>query len=115
MLYLGFSIFFLKSGKELKSEKGNCWISAFLLTMANPATILSFLALILSRGVGMGKSDWMSEGVLALGIGLGSLVWWILWANFISWMGSQLKPKSLIWLNRVAGFVFLAFAVACFL
>lgn len=62
--------------------------SSFLLTLANPATILSFIALSASLGGKIGGSS-----VLPAGIALGSFCWWLLLASIILWISSRL-PES---------------------
>lgn len=60
-------------------------MSAFLLTLANPATILSFMALSATLGTKIGTSP-----VLPVGIALGSCLWWILLTGIIYWISGKM-------------------------
>src|SRR5690606_27484483 len=50
--------------------------SALALTLANPMTILSFVALFAGLGLASASSN-LAGGVLVLGVFLGSMGWWV--------------------------------------
>lgn len=60
-------------------------ISSFLLTLANPATLLSFMALAASLGHAISASF-----ILPAGIALGSCTWWLLLSAGVFWISSRL-------------------------
>ena len=52
--------------------------STFLLTLANPATILSFMAIYAGLGLAGANGDYRQAGTLVLGVFVGSAIWWLL-------------------------------------
>jgi threonine/homoserine/homoserine lactone efflux protein len=80
--------------------------TTFLLTLSNPMTIVSFLGLIAGLGA-------ISRGyLLAAGIFLGSVMWWLILTSIANWFGSRLGASGLLWVNRLAGLVLIGFALA---
>ncbi|KHL93903.1 hypothetical protein QW71_21110 [Paenibacillus sp. IHB B 3415] len=61
-------------------------LSAFLLTLANPATLLSFMALAASLGQAISASLFLPAG-----IALGSFAWWLLLSGLISLIRGRLS------------------------
>ncbi len=80
--------------------------TTFLLTMANPMTIVSFLGLIAALGALSGAY------LLAGGIFVGSALWWLLLTSLATWFRSRLGQRGMLWVNRTAGLMLLGFAVA---
>lgn len=81
-------------------------LSSFLLTLANPATILSFMALAASLGSSIGTSLFLPAG-----IALGSFTWWLLLAAVISWISGKLPKSFLPSLNLVSSLFLILFAL----
>ncbi|HWS69107.1 MAG TPA: hypothetical protein VN325_40580 [Steroidobacteraceae bacterium] len=53
------------------------YLTAFFLTLTNPMTTLSFMAVF--AGFGLGSSpDYPAAGVLVAGVFMGSALWWLL-------------------------------------
>jgi threonine/homoserine/homoserine lactone efflux protein len=115
LAYLGISILLKKQNSEARAitKHGGDWLSAFGLTLSNPPTILAFMALIASHKIGSGSLA--GSGLTALGIGLGSFLWWNLVVFLVSRAHHALPDGAVLWVNRVSGLVFLVFAVACFI
>ena len=51
--------------------------STFVLTLANPMTILSFAAIFAGLGVPLNQGDYVGASVLVAGIFTGSALWWL--------------------------------------
>jgi threonine/homoserine/homoserine lactone efflux protein len=98
------------------APRGTLWfdyVSAFLLTLANPLTILSFLAVFAGLGVGAAGQDFAGAGLTVLGVFAGSLLWWLILSGGTSFLRAGLDPSRLVWVNRLSGGVILAFGLAC--
>lgn len=84
--------------------------STFLLTLSNPATILSFAAVFAGLGLagaeGYGAAIW-----LILGVFLGSAAWWLFLANAVGWLGKRLDAGAMVWINRFSGAILLGFGL----
>jgi threonine/homoserine/homoserine lactone efflux protein len=82
--------------------------STVLLTLANPATIFSFIAVfgaLASRAVPV--SPWlMVAGVLA-----GSALWWLLLSLVVGRWRSRFDAQARRWVNRVSALLLAGFAV----
>jgi threonine/homoserine/homoserine lactone efflux protein len=119
LLYLGLRTFLAKPAGESASLKASnhsglwgAYLSTLLLTLTNPLTILSFTAIFAGLGLGETGGDPLSAGLLVLGVFCGSAAWWLLLSGGVSLLRTRLTPRSLIWINRVAGIIILGFGVA---
>ncbi|MBI3711245.1 MAG: LysE family transporter [Proteobacteria bacterium] len=87
--------------------------STFLLTLTNPVTIISFLAVFAGLGIQGEDSVELADGLLLLfGVFLGSSAWWLVLTTLVSVFHGRFTEAGLRWANRTAGAVVLAFAVA---
>ncbi|MGH7092828.1 MAG: LysE family translocator [Stellaceae bacterium] len=77
--------------------------STFALTITNPVTILSFLAIF--AGLGLTGSQMALDGVsfLVLGVWLGSISWWIALSLAAGIWRRSFKRSHLVWINRGSG------------
>lgn len=95
------------TGRGLLSAYG----STFLLTLTNPATILSFFAIFAGLGLGENRPGEGGALALVLGVFLGSALWWFCLSWGITFFSPYLTPSRLIWLNRLAGAAIVAFGL----
>lgn len=87
------------------------YASTFLLTLTNPATILSFIAIFAGLGVVRGDRSWLLSLAIVLGVFLGSALWWLCLSWGVTLFKRKLTPARLVWLNRLAGMAIFAFGV----
>jgi threonine/homoserine/homoserine lactone efflux protein len=85
--------------------------ATFGLTLANPATILSFVAVFAGLGIA-GSASWRDAAVLVAGVFLGSALWWLILSGAVGVLRSRLDRRALHWVNRLSGLVLLAFGAA---
>jgi threonine/homoserine/homoserine lactone efflux protein len=88
--------------------------STFLLTLTNPTTVLSFLAVLAALGMAQHRQWWLT-GFLVAGIFCGSMLWWIVLAGIVNRFRGRVNDSGLRWMNRIAGLAIGAFGVASFL
>lgn len=74
--------------------------TALALTLANPATIMSFAAIM--AGLASGALDRGSGMRFVAGIGLGSLAWWTALALVIGYARSRASARVVAWAGRVS-------------
>ena len=79
------------------------------LTLTNPATILSFAAVMASLGA-IGASG--RTVVLVAGVFLGSALWWLALSTGVSLVRHRLAERTLLWINRISGAVLVLFGIA---
>ncbi len=94
------------------------FMSTFLLTLANPITMLSFAAVFAGLGVApVGKAPGMIQGAdsaaaaLVLGVFLGSAAWWLALSSVIGRLRHYIGVRALSVINRLCGTVLTAFGV----
>ncbi|MBN1286347.1 MAG: LysE family transporter [Anaerolineae bacterium] len=87
------------------------YLSTFFLTLTNPVTILSFVAIFAGLGLAQatGESrDYLAAGVLVLGVFLGSALWWLTLSGIISLVRVRFTPRAMLWVNRLSGATIIA-------
>lgn len=117
LCYLGVRTFLTAPAQEaasvrVQSGRWGAYLSTLALTLTNPMTIFSFLAVFAGLGLGVNTSDsvnWFDAATLVLGVFLGSALWWL----FLSWATSLLRSRinadALLWVNRLAGLILVGF------
>lgn len=83
--------------------------STFLLTISNPMTILSFLAVFAGLGIGGTHGRPLAGLLLVLGVIAGSGAWWFLLSLVVSRLRARFDDGALRWVNRVSAAVIGAF------
>lgn len=116
LLYLGVKTFFSSPAEAAaKSSRGGlfgAYISTFFLTITNPLTILSFLAIFAGLRLAEANGDYVSASVMVLGVFLGSAVWWLALSTGVSFLREKFTPALLAWVNRLAGIIIFVFGLA---
>lgn len=115
LVFLGIKSFTSKPASTAAqvNSKGlfNHFTSTFFLTLTNPATILSFLAIFAGLGIGSTQTDYASSLTLVLGVFIGSACWWLLLSTLVSYFQSAITPSRMIWINRFSGMIILCFGL----
>lgn len=98
-----------ENGSE-KTSLPKAFLSTLGLTLANPPTILAFVAIF--AGLGLASSaDYASASLVVLGVFLGSASWWILLAAGAGWLRDRIGPKLFRAINLVSGVTIVGFAL----
>lgn len=82
----------------------------FVLTIANPMTILTFLALFVGAGVGM-EASYEYSMALTLGVFAGSFGWWMVVAGITGVLRERINDQSVRWVNRASALMIVGFAI----
>ena len=85
--------------------------SSFLLTLANPATILGFLAFFAAVGWASDLDTHTGATVLVVGVFLGSGVWWLGLAAATALLSNRMGDRQRVWIQRLSGMVIIGFGV----
>jgi threonine/homoserine/homoserine lactone efflux protein len=85
------------------------FVSTFLLTLANPPTIMIFAAMFASLGLVEAQRGSATALVVVAGVFVGSAGWWVLFALLVSRLRGRLQGPLFLWVNRVSGAVLAAF------
>ena len=115
LCYLGVRTFLAAPAEKPARAPGRgllaAYTSTFLLTVANPTTILSFVAIFAGLGAGITSRSYASAALLVSGVFLGSALWWLLLSGCVSLFRSRFHSRGLRWVNRISGAVISAFGV----
>ena len=115
LCYLGIKTFLAKPADKAAIAKGQgpwaAYFSTVFLTLTNPATILSFIAVFAGLGLANTGGDFWAAGILVLGVFIGSALWWVVLSSVISLTRSRISPQTLQWLNRISGLILLIFGI----
>lgn len=84
--------------------------ATFLLTIANPATILSFAAIFAGLGLASQGDGW-SAGSLVAGVFAGSMLWWIFLSGTVAMLHHRLPEGFALWISRISGVVLIGFGL----
>lgn len=77
------------------------------LTLTNPATILSFVAIL--SGFGLAETARSQAISLMVGIFCGSALWWLLLSGLTHHLRRRLPAQFLRWINGASGLILIAF------
>ena len=114
LCYLGARTFFSKppATPENKADTGlaSAYASTFFLTLTNPGTILSFVAVFAGFGLGAAGS-YAAAAALVAGVFTGSALWWLILSQGVGRARSLLSPSRLMAVNRISGSILAAFGV----
>ena len=109
LMYLGGKAFLATPAAAAPGGKNGgllaAYTSTFLLTLTNPATILSFAAIFAGAGLASTAGNYGQAIVLVMGVFAGSALWWLLLSGGVSLFRAKLTPNRLRWVNRLAGVV----------
>jgi threonine/homoserine/homoserine lactone efflux protein len=118
LVVIGISYFFKRPGPlhAHKPERESAYSdlrSTFLLTLTNPTTVLSFLALLAALGMGNQRQWWLTVFLVG-GIFCGSMAWWIALGSIVNCFRDRFNDHVLLLMNRFAGLAIGGFGVAAF-
>lgn len=116
LLILGIKGLLSKPAEKEASIKSNSllsnFVSTFFLTVTNPATIFSFLAIFTAMGLGTEReSNYWFSSILVFGVFIGSAVWWLFLSFAVSSLKHKLSMSGLLWINRGSGIPILSFGI----
>jgi threonine/homoserine/homoserine lactone efflux protein len=114
LCYLGIRTFITKPA-ENAAEVGDsgllsAYLSTFFLTVTNPMTILSFVAVFAGFGLAA-STDYWSATTLVAGVFIGSALWWLLLSNGVAVFRSRVNSRWMSAVNRISGAIMLAFGI----
>jgi threonine/homoserine/homoserine lactone efflux protein len=124
-LELGGGIFIIGFGIHLAITKPNIqsgneeipvnlfadFMKTLVLTLANPATILTFMAIF--AGVpGAGAASMSAVPIIVLGVLLGSAAWWLFLSQGVGVIRHKISERALTWMNWAAGLLLVAFGAS---
>jgi threonine/homoserine/homoserine lactone efflux protein len=92
--------------EDLKAKSHvKAFLSTFLLAIANPATVFSFIFVFSSYGSKNIGHGFAARTILIIGVFCGSLLWWIILIAIVSGFRNHINEKSMSIINKILGCV----------
>lgn len=82
-------------------------VMTFGLTLANPATILSFAAIF----AGLGLAGEQQAGTVVLGVFAGSMLWWVFLTGLVAHLRHHLPEGFALWTARASSLMMGGFGI----
>lgn len=115
LLYLGIKILISKPSISTTqvhdTSLSAAYISAFLLTLTNPMTILMFAAIFTGFGIGGINGDYYLSSTMVLGVFLGSLLWWVFLSGITTILRTTFDYRKLRFTNIGSGLIITGFGL----
>jgi threonine/homoserine/homoserine lactone efflux protein len=119
LCYLGLKIYNCEPTRQAPSNDFNGWFGAyattFLLTLSNPVTILSFIAIYAGWGIESLSGHYFAAAILMLGVFIGSAMWWIALFVGLTAFRDKFSMRVLRWIHKISGLVIASFGVVVLL
>jgi threonine/homoserine/homoserine lactone efflux protein len=96
------------------SGLGWAYVSTLGLTITNPATIISFAALVATLGIGF-SGGYLRPSLLVLGVFLGSATWWCLLAGVVAGLRARVTPRVVRGISALSGLAIVALGILAIL
>ncbi len=115
LMYLGIRTF-RSHPAEMSTPDGRrglkgAYGSTLFLTLTNPLTIFSFMAIFAGFGAGSPNNGALTAFLIVIGVFLGSCTWWLFLVTITGIFRSGLNTRSMQWINRGSGVIISAFAI----
>lgn len=116
LIYLGLRSMYTKPGDggfdpPFRGLLSN-YLSTLALTLGNPMTIVSFIAIFATLGVQDPSTDHFKAPLIVLGVFVGSSLWWFILTTTVSVVRQKLTNKSLNRIAKLSSLVLLGFGIA---
>jgi threonine/homoserine/homoserine lactone efflux protein len=115
LCYLGVHTFLSEPAeKAVYARRGGlfkAYAATFILTLTNPITILSFIAIFAGLGLAAADRNYGEAISLVVGVFLGSVTWWLFLSGGVSLLRDRFNDRAMQWVNRLARLIILGFGV----
>jgi threonine/homoserine/homoserine lactone efflux protein len=119
LCYLGWQTFWTHPKEPLASGQVsglfNAYATTFFLTVSNPVTILSFIAIYAGWHVPSLQGRYFAATALALGVFIGSGSWWVAMFIAITACHGKFNLRAVHWVHRISGVLIAGFGMAILL
>ncbi|AMM84876.1 LysE family transporter [Martelella sp. AD-3] len=84
--------------------------TTYALTIANPATILSFVAIFAGFGLADAGGG-IAPAIVVAGVFAGSLLWWVFLSGLVAVIRHRLPKEFARWVARISGGILIGFGL----
>ena len=110
LILFGASIFIKNPASQIRKnnvkKKEKHWrnfFSVFLIAVANPAFILTYMAFFAFFEINKEHIDHFKGAWLVSGVFAGTLLWWTIFVTAISHLSNRFHLRYIVYLNKIAG------------
>jgi putative LysE/RhtB family amino acid efflux pump len=118
LILLGAAMFWAPLKVQTQARYSNAghhsFVTAFLLTAANPVAVLMMGAALTLFGLIEPKISLFKAAMVVAGVFCGSMLWWAILVAGVSMVKGQLPPKLVWWINKAAGGILVVLGVIAF-
>lgn len=118
LLYLGIKTFLSKTAEKAATENHKSLFSDYLstvfLTLTNPTTILSFIAVFAGLGLVTTNGNTLSAILMVAGVIIGSALWWLMLSGGVDLFREKFNMSALAIVNKISGVIIFIFAILAF-
>lgn len=117
LLYLGIRILLTPPREKSANDKPDrsawhAFVTTYFLTLTNPMTILSFVAIFAGLGLGSTSTNYSDAIFLVTGITLGSAIWWMFLSGGIALiLHHRMTASTMRIINWLSGMIILVFGI----
>lgn len=117
LIYLGIKTIFTPPRAQFADSRPDrspwhACATTFFLTLINPMTIISFIAIFAGLGLGSTNTNYIHATLLVIGITLGSAIWWLLLSSGVAFiLRHRINAKTMRAINWISGTIVLAFGI----
>jgi threonine/homoserine/homoserine lactone efflux protein len=90
----------------------SAYTTTLFLTLTNPATIISFVAVFAGMGLGNAAGNYSPASLMVAGVFIGSAAWWLLLSGGVGLLREKIGPQQLRWVNWLSGALLAGFGLA---
>jgi threonine/homoserine/homoserine lactone efflux protein len=116
IIYLGFRTFHAAPRNKSSKKSSGCslyslFTKVFLLTLTNPATVFTFIAIFSSFGIAVLVTDRFTTALAALGVFIGSALWWLTLTSIVCLFRNKVTPSVVVRINKIAGIIIILLGI----
>ncbi|MFP6731953.1 MAG: LysE family transporter [Alphaproteobacteria bacterium] len=106
LCYLGIRTFVAVPAEPMATPSPGALFSVFsttfVLTLTNPTTILSFVAIFAGLGLGNPGGNYYASSVMVIGVFVGSALWWLGLSGVVSIFRARVSLRAMRMINRLS-------------
>lgn len=115
LLYLGVKTFISSplqhSAPDSATTLWQDFLSTLVLTLTNPATIMSFIAIYAGLGIVEEGASVIEALTIVLGVFVGSLAWWLALCGTLNRIRHNLSTAMLVYISRMSAAILISFGL----
>jgi threonine/homoserine/homoserine lactone efflux protein len=119
LCFLGVKTFLKEQTGQVSAPKANgiagAYGSTLVLTITNPSTILTYIAIFAGLGLGTAGESYLSASLMVLGVFIGSVTWWLILSGAVNKFRRRLTVESMSRVNQISGAIITGFGVVALL